>query len=379
MLATTARTSQLYILKETPDMPITQDTDGTWGFTVGAQRYGGYQTRQAAQEAQYDAERGQAPAGDYDENDERIALAKEADRVLGNEDEEAEVGGGEDDEVAFDLTTAQIERILAEISPEQALIEGIDRILRPELAEDAAPAAIVLAHIDQIAKTEEERRYIQDLCADDAPILVDWAKRLTCPPVWLGIKASPGAEGEFGSTDGLGFTPRLSVDASGDLFVQLTGHSPTTMQDIIEERFYDAPAKVHELITLKRRGLVIMDTDEEVIVMTHQECAEQEGFTMDEGVAELAELSLESRVFASVVRGFFESVPETHRSMGEAGMMLLALACDGVGAADKEGADPEELYAAQVYRIAYEQGHRAGREATIDEIDRRLKALDRAA
>lgn len=42
-------------------MAITQAPDGAWSFTHGAQLYTGYESRQAAQEALYDVERGREP------------------------------------------------------------------------------------------------------------------------------------------------------------------------------------------------------------------------------------------------------------------------------------------------------------------------------
>jgi hypothetical protein len=73
------------------------------------------------------------------------------------------------------------------------------------------------------------------------------------------------------------------------------------------------------------------------------------------------------------VRNFMAQLPESHRSMGEAGMLLLAAACDGAGAADEEGDDLEERSAVHVYRAAYEQGRQDGRTSTIDLIDRCLR------
>jgi hypothetical protein len=287
-------------------MPITHDPETGWTFTLGQQTYTGYATKEEAQAAAYDLERGQAPQ----------------------------------------------DSLLAEDEPDSA--------------------ATVLAHIDQIAKTEEERQYVRTLCAEDAFILVDWANYLTRRPGWDGVKTSPGVNVDRASTDALAFVPRLTVRGD-DLYVQPQGNPPEGVRETIESRLWDTPQKVYELITLKRRGLVVMDCEEEVIIMTHEECPAQEGFMMDEGAAELAKLPIEDRVFASIVRNFMAQLPESHRSMGEAGMLLLAAACDGAGAADEEGDDLEERSAVHVYRAAYEQGRQDGRTSTIDLIDRCLR------
>src|SRR5690349_17575420 len=73
-------------------MTITQTATG-WTFTQGRETYGPYSTRDEACEALYDLQRGRQQPGDlvsaaldYVIEDERIALAKEADRILDSDE-----------------------------------------------------------------------------------------------------------------------------------------------------------------------------------------------------------------------------------------------------------------------------------------------------
>jgi hypothetical protein len=316
-------------------MPIIETPTG-WTFDLAGRSYGPYPTREEAAEAAYDAERGV----DYAETLSTVCRAVDAAVAASSERKRA--------------ICRQVDRLLAED-------------VSPELAEDAEPAAIVLAHLDAFTETEEERAWVRNACAEDHHRLEDWAHRLTRPTSWHGVLTSPGVyDGE-----GLAHTPRLSVDASGDLFVQCGGEEPSKLEALIDRRIMEPPQKVSELVTLKRRGLVILDAEEEVFIMTQQECADQEGFEMDEGAAELAELSLENRVFASIVREFFTSVPESHRAMGEAGMLLLACACRGGGDGLPDDASDEAIEDRQTQTI-WDAGYTAGRAALMNDIERRL-------
>jgi hypothetical protein len=309
-------------------MTITRNPNGTFEFSRGGVLWQGFPTREAAQTAQYDLDRGIVPTLPHHEAPADLLLA------------------------CLDWVDKQ--------DAELDIAEWVD---------GQTPAAIVLSHLDEIAKTEEERAYVRHYCAVDGLELPSWAKLLSGQHVWTGIRSSPGAE-EGGSTDGLTFTPKLSIQGD-DLFVQVMGHPPTTPADRVEQRIYDAPQKVHEVVTLKRRGLVIMDTDEETIIMSHRECAEQEGFEMDEHAAAMERLPIEDRVFATVIRNYLAQVPDTHRAMAEAGLMLLAGASEGLGdalPADASDDAIDERGAQHIWQAAYNLGWKDGTTECIAEL-----------
>lgn len=77
---------------------ITHDaTTNTWGFTHGAQSYTGYESREAAQEALYDAERGTAPLATTFAR--KREIFRQFDEIFGLTDE------GEGDEESFGALT----------------------------------------------------------------------------------------------------------------------------------------------------------------------------------------------------------------------------------------------------------------------------------
>jgi hypothetical protein len=108
-------------------------------------------------------------------------------------------------------TPAQLARLHAEIAERK----------RENIADAPAAAAIVLAHLDQIAKTEEERDYVRTAIAEDmadgGTTIHDWAHRLTDTPAWCGVQTSPGVNRDRASTEESSYTPRLSRDAAGAL------------------------------------------------------------------------------------------------------------------------------------------------------------------
>jgi hypothetical protein len=129
----------------------------------------------------------------------------------------------------------------------------------------------------------------------------------------------------------------------------------------------EPPQRVYEIVRLDRRGLVVLDAEHDVFVMTAAEFAEQTGDDNAEGnerAARIAALPIEDRLFAALISDQFDRVPETHRTMAQAGMILLAAAVDSVGPEDGDG-DEQEMNAAHIHRTAYEQGFEAGFEKCI--------------
>jgi hypothetical protein len=72
----------------------------------------------------------------------------------------------------------------------------------------------------------------------------------------------------------------------------------------------------------------------------------------------------DEQLFATIVTGMMEKLPETHRAMGQAGMVLLTAACNQIGPED--GDDLEETFAARIHQVAYDQGFAAGEKAGFD-------------
>jgi hypothetical protein len=134
----------------------------------------------------------------------------------------------------------------------------------------------VLAHLDEIAKTQEEREYVLDTIAEDMAdggiTLHDWANRLTLAPEWAGIKTSAGANHDRADTAALTYTPKLSTDASGALSLRGGGGSWT---DPIEERIFNAPERVYDVTRLPYHGLVALSTRDELFIVTEAEYSSQ--------------------------------------------------------------------------------------------------------
>src|SRR5262249_12967428 len=131
------------------------------------------------------------------------------------------------------------------------------------------------------------------------------------------------------------------------------------------------PQRVHEVVRLNRRGLVVLDAETDVYVMTAAEFAERTGDDNAEDnarAAEIAARSIEDRVFAALITDYMDASKPTSGAMGQAGLILLTAACEGVGPED-DGSD--EASAAYTYRAAYEEGFSAGIDAAIAQIKKR--------
>jgi hypothetical protein len=71
----------------------------------------------------------------------------------------------------------------------------------------------------------------------------------------------------------------------------------------------------------------------------------------------------DERLFACIVTGMMDRVPATHWAMGQAGMILLAAACSGIG--PENDGDEEEAIAARIHHAAYEQGRDEGHKQGV--------------
>jgi hypothetical protein len=144
-------------------------------------------------------------------------------------------------------------------------------------ADAPAAVAIVKAHLDQIAKTEAERRYVLDECAHALAtgntLILDWANRLSSPIEWQGIRVSPRALPNRASADVCGYPPRLTMrDAA--LFLQ-AGREPKTMEERIEQRIYNPWERVLEVVRLPHHRLVCVSTAEDLFILSEDEYASQ--------------------------------------------------------------------------------------------------------
>jgi hypothetical protein len=79
----------------------------------------------------------------------------------------------------------------------------------------------------------------------------------------------------------------------------------------------------------------------------------------------------DERLFATIISGMFAKVPESHRAMGEAGMMLLTAACQGIGM-EPVDSDPEEHTVEFAYRQGYDQGMKDGMEGCLIYLEKRM-------
>jgi hypothetical protein len=161
---------------------ITQ-SDGTFTITLGQQIYGPYPTREQAQTALYDLERGQAPAA--------LACLSEPARVI-----------------AADAAAALLDYLSQRLAEGSTSVrELIDHAVRVASNRSELPdaAVVVLAHLDQIAKTEEERAYVREKCeravTEGDVCILDWARRLTSIVEWCGVQTSPGVNRDRASTE----------------------------------------------------------------------------------------------------------------------------------------------------------------------------------
>jgi hypothetical protein len=85
------------------------------------------------------------------------------------------------------------------------------------------------------------------------------------------------------SSDELAHTPKLTTDEHGALFLQLGGDGPNKVAVVvegeiaamIEDRIYNAPERIYEVVRLSHHGLVALSTRDEVFVMTEEEYSAQ--------------------------------------------------------------------------------------------------------
>jgi hypothetical protein len=66
----------------------------------------------------------------------------------------------------------------------------------------------------------------------------------------------------------------------------------------------------------------------------------------------------DERLFASAITGMMNKVKDSHRAMMQAGIILIAAACDGIGPEDD--GDEEKAIAARIHHAAFTAGHQEG-------------------
>ena len=152
---------------------------------------------------------------------------------------------------------------------------------RQDAEETQAAIATLTARMDVFCRTAGDRRTFQDLCEQAqtnwsvAGRLVDWANALSAPAEYIGVKVSPGANPEPASADELAHVPILAAGADGQLTIRVGRNPSDHAVELLEERIQNPPQAVREIVRLRRRGLVILDTDEETFVMTEEEFSQQ--------------------------------------------------------------------------------------------------------
>src|SRR6266508_2595480 len=68
-------------------------------------------------------------------------------------------------------------------------------------------------------------------------------------------------------------------------------------------------------------------------------------------------MDADERLFAAVICRWADNLPPTHHAMGQAGLILIAAACDGIGPEDD--GDEEQVIVARTHHAAYTQGYDA--------------------
>jgi hypothetical protein len=146
-------------------------------------------------------------------------------------------------------------------------------------AEDTAAIATVRAHFDQLAQTDAERAYLNGVIdqaerTGNCPVLLNDLANGLLRERWTGYSflVSEAALGDDGDEHKIS-TVRLTT--VGDALYVQAGNAPdpSDLEAVIEDRANEHVQQVREIVRLQRRGLVILDTDEETFVLTEAEYA----------------------------------------------------------------------------------------------------------
>lgn len=195
------------------------------------------------------------------EADERVTLAAEADRIL-----------DADEEAIIDWILKETEGV------DDDADQSITACRARNIAKAPAAVAIVRAHLDRIAPTPQERGYVDaviDLGIEDGDATIhDWANRLGGTVEWCGVKTSPGVNRDLASTEELSHIPVLTMQGDA-LFLHLGGECGMGLLQRIEERIYNSPEQVVEVVRLPHHRLVCVSTAEELFILTEEEFASQ--------------------------------------------------------------------------------------------------------
>jgi hypothetical protein len=94
--------------------------------------------------------------------------------------------------------------------------------------------------------------------------------------LWCGIKASPGAVHRRADCAALCGPSFVTTDAQGISFLQLDCESEgTKLEERIEERIFNAPERIYEVVHLPLHKLVALSTGDELFILTEAEYAAQ--------------------------------------------------------------------------------------------------------